>query len=165
MSDEVDVRPEDALQVAQRALAKANELDEQYGDTVAELEESVTALELRLSEMDDDRQYDERTLDEKVGMVREHGFEKATQHGGRTQLTYDDVMWEVFDGEPSPSHCYKLIRLAAGLSDGADTGSEVPGFRARDPDTGTYHLAVDADRAKDGVAFYSENKAHSEGGR
>jgi len=158
--DGPDVRPEDAVRVAQRALAKVNDLE----GRVDELEETVTAAELRLSELDEDRSYEALSLDEKIGIVREHAFEKATDRGGRTTLDYDDIMWEIFDGNPGTKHCYKLIRRAAGLDD-EKTGSEIPGFRARDPDGGVYHLAVDAEEAKRGAAFFPENKTGSEGGR
>ncbi|MFW5903711.1 MAG: hypothetical protein ACOCS7_03130, partial [Halolamina sp.] len=81
---------------------------------------------------------------------------------GRATLDYDDVMWSVFDGEPGPNHCYKLLRLAAGLTDAGDnerpTGGEIPGFRCRDPDGENYHLAVDAADAQRGAAFYPGNK-------
>lgn len=169
--DQPDVRPEDALQVAQRALAKVNGLEDELAekdDRLDDLEEQLTSMRLRLSEHDEDRAYHERTLDEKVGLVREHAFERAANGHGRATLDYDDVMWEVFDGEPSPSHCYKLLKLAAGLKSADEdrpTGGEIPGFRCRDPDSGNYHLAVDAEDAKRGAAFYSENKASAEGGR
>lgn len=168
---ESDVRPEDALQVAQRALAKVNDLEDELAETddrLDDLEEKLTAATLRLSEIDDERAYQERTLDEKIGMVREHAFERAANGHGRATLDYDDIMWEVFDGEPSPSHCYKLLRLAAGLTDSDSdrpTGGDIPGFSCRDPDNGNYHLAVDASEAKRGAAFYSENKAVAEEGR
>lgn len=157
------VRPEDALQVAQRALAKANELSgeldelrEEYDDIV----EDLMTIQLRLSEIDENRPYESLTLDEKVGMVREHGFNKALDRGGRAKLDYDDVMWEVFDGRPGTKHCYKLIRLAAGLDDDQRTGSNFPGFKARDPDNDSYHLAVDAEQAKRSRAFFPENKGN-----
>lgn len=41
MSEELDVRPEDALQVAQRALQKCNELE----DRTADLEERIDECE------------------------------------------------------------------------------------------------------------------------
>jgi len=163
-----DVRPEDAVQIAQRALAKVNELERDLEDLRDEHEDAVenlAALQLRVSEQDEDRDYESLTLDEKIGMVREHGFQKAADGHGKTTLTYHDIMWEVFDGQPGNNHCYKLIRLAAGLDDGCETGSEISGFTARDPDDGTYHLAVDAESAKQSRAFYSRNKAAAEGGR
>lgn len=151
-----DVTPQDALAIAQQALQKANEVDD-VADEIDDLRERVVALELRLSELDDDTEYQSLTLDQKVGMVRQHGFNKATDGHGRATLDYSDIEWEVFDGEPGTNHCYKLIRLAAGLDD-EKTGSEYPGFTARDPDGDNYHLAIDADRAKQNAEFYSRNK-------
>lgn len=158
MSDGPDVTPEDALAVAQRALSKTNELGE-LETQVEDLQERVVALELRLSEYSDERDYRDLTLDDKIGMVREHAFNKAAGSGGRTKLDYSDVMWEVFDGEPSADHCYKLMRLAAG---GEDTDS-IPGFKMANPDTGNKHLRVDADRAKSHVMFSSAKKDSSGG--
>jgi hypothetical protein len=170
--DGVDIRPEDALQVAQRALAKANEhdkLEDEIGrldGQIDELRERVVALELRQSEMDDDRPYEARSLDEKVGMVREYGYQKALKTHGKTTLDYSDIEWEVFDGKPGSKHCYKLIRRAAGIEDDdKKTGSNFPGFTARDPADGNYHLAVNAEAAKESVAFCSEKKTSSEGVR
>lgn len=170
MSDDIDVRPEDALQVAQRALAKVNEMEDDYEQRIGKLEEELMEVQLRLSEIDEDRPYESLSLDEKVGMVREHGYTKARDGHGRAQLYYDDIMWSVFDGQPGNSHCYKLIRLAAGLTetddhDGRPTGSEFPGFKARDPDSDNYHLAVDAQKAKKSAAFSSQNKTDASGGR
>jgi hypothetical protein len=166
MSDGPDVRPEDALQVAQRALAKINE----YEDRVDDLEGDVMELQLRLSEIDENRPYEALSLDEKIGMVREHAYKKARDGHGKAMLDYDDIMWEIFDGEPGNNLCYKLIRLAAGLTDNDDggdrpTGSKFPGFKARDPDGGNYHLAVDAEEAKQSAAFSSRNKTTPAGGR
>jgi len=156
-----DVTAEDALHIAKRALRKANEVDD-LRDNVDELDDELTALKCRLSERDDDTAYESLTLEEKVGMVREHGYKKASNGHGRAMLDYSDVMWEVFDGEPGNNHCYKLIRLAAGLED-ADTGSETPGFTARDPDGQSYHLAIDAAKAKAEFGFYPRNKTEQAG--
>jgi len=167
-----DITPEDALQVAQRALEKVLTLEGEIEDLQAkhaEAEEELTALRLRLQEQDEDRPYESLTLDEKVGMVREHGYRKALNGHGKTTLDYDDIMWEVFSGKPGTKHCYKLIRLAAGVTGGEDakrpTGGEVPGFRARDPAGDNFHLAVDAEAAQQGAAFFPENKTATEGVR
>lgn len=166
MTDGADLTAEDAVRVAQRALERVNEL-EALEDEVEELREELTAVQLRLSERDDDRPYEQLTLDEKIGMVREHAFERATDSNGLARLTYDDIMWEVFDGEPGAKHCYKLMRRAAGDTEDEqeDMDAGVPGFCVRDPDGGTKHIAVNADRAKRGAAFFPENKTASEGGR
>ncbi|MDR9432148.1 MAG: hypothetical protein RI568_15815 [Natronomonas sp.] len=163
---------EDVLQVAQRALAKVNELEDDLEELRARREEDaeeLTALKLRMQEHDEETPYAQLTLDDKIGMVREHAFRKAAGGHGRATLDYDDVMWSVFDGEPGPNHCYKLLRLAAGLTDTDDDGNdrpvggEIPGFQCRDPAGENYHLAVDAEEAKRGVAFYPGNKDSLEG--
>lgn len=155
MSDP-DVQPEDALQVAQRALSKIADLErtvEEQAGRIDEFEEDLTAVTLRLSAFDEDRAYDALTRDDKVGRVREHGFERSVDGGGTATLDYNDIQWGVFDGEPSADHCYTLMRLAA----------DADGFAVRDPDGRSKHLAVDAAEAKRGAAFSSANNAGSEG--
>lgn len=170
MTDDIDVQPEDALEVAQRALAKINELEqecEDRADRVAAFEEELTSVKLRLSEIDDDRDYEALTTDEKVGMVREHAFQKAADGHGRAKLDYSAIKWEVFDGEPGNNHCYRLMRLAAGNDDDEQTDFDAGavGFKHCDPDDGNQHLAVNAERAKRSPAFYSRNKTATEGER
>jgi hypothetical protein len=150
MSEE-DVSARDALAIAQRALAKANRVDELEGE-IEQLREDVTSLELRLSEHDDDRDYAELTRDDKVGMVREHAFQKASRGSGVAALDYDDIMWEVFGGEPSADHCYTLMKLAA----------DVRGFEVKTPASGNRSLTVDAKEAKRGAVFSSANKTDLE---
>lgn len=156
-----DVTAEDALNIAQQALQKANEVDD-LRERVQELEDELTAVKMRQQERDENTEYDQLTLDEKVGMVRQHGYRKATNGHGKATLDYDDIMWGVFEGEPGTKHCYKLIRRAAGLTD-QKTGSDQLGFTARDPDGGNYHLAIDADRAKETVSLFPENKTEPAG--
>lgn len=162
----------DALQVAQRALAKVNGLEDDLAGLQTDYDDVVdrlVALELRLEERDENTAYADLSLDEKVGKVREHAFSKAADGTGKAALDYDDIMWEVFDGEPGANHCYKLMHLAAGEEDddtaqkSIDNGS--PGFAVRNPSKGNRHLAVDARKAKRGVAFFSGNKAPQEEGR
>ena len=155
MSEDDDVSARDALAIAQRALGKANGLEADLDEATAEIErlrEDVTSLELRLSEHDDDRDYAELTRDDKVGMVREHAFEKAARGSGVAALDYDDIMWEVFDGEPSADHCYTLMKLAA----------DIRGFEEKTPASGNRSLTVDAKEAKRGAVFSSANKTDME---
>jgi len=166
MSDNDDVSARDALAIAQRALARVNEFEDRVDQLEAqrgELQEDLTGVKLRLSEIDEERPYESLSIDEKVGMVREHAFRKATDRSGRAKLDYDDVMYEVFDGKPGSKHCYKLIRLAAGLEADEKTGSEMLGFTARNPSGGNYHLAVDAAEAKRGEVFFPRTKTDSGG--
>ncbi|MFC7323224.1 hypothetical protein ACFQMF_01385 [Halorubrum rutilum] len=150
MSDE-DVSARDALAIAQRALAKANRVDD-LEDEINELQEEVAVLELRLSEFDDDRDYQQLSRAERVGLVREHAFQKATAGSGVAALDYDDIKWEVFEGEPSADYCYTLMQLAA----------DVRGFEVRTPANGNRSLTVDAQEAKRGAVFSSANKTASE---
>lgn len=153
--DEPDVRPEDALQVAQRALQKANELEQEnreLKDELADHRDRLTSLELRYSEFDEDRSYEDLDRDGRVGRVREHAYQRATEGHGRTTLDYNDVMWSVFDGEPSADYSYKLMRLAA----------RAPGFTFKNPDGKGKKLLVDAEKARRGASFSSANKTSSE---
>ena len=162
------ITPEDALQVAQRALAKVNDLEDDLEALRADHDEAIeelTKLKLWASEFDTDRSYDQLSRDEKIGKVREHAFEKATNtSSGRTKLVWDDIQWEVFDGEPSRGHCYDLLRLAAGSGDAAqrDLREGAVGFRYREPESGTIHLAVDAELAKRHRQSFAANKTRSE---
>ena len=141
MSEQPDVRPEDALQVAQRALAKANRVDE-LDEEIAELTDRLTALELRVSEFDDDRPYQNLSRDDKIGMVREYAFERATSGRGRT-FDVNDIREGLFDGKASRDHCYDLMRWS----------SEARGFEYREPSGGNYHLRVDPDEARRGRLY------------
>jgi len=151
-----DISAEDALQVAQRALQKANEnasRADELKDEIDDLREELTAQGLRLSEINDERDYAALTLDDKVGMVREHAYRRAVDGHGKHAMDYNDVMWEVFDGEPGAKHCYKLMRLAG----------EAEGFDHVDPADDSQQLRVDAAAAQRGPAFFSENKTAGEG--
>ncbi|QLG47915.1 hypothetical protein [Natrinema halophilum] len=159
MTEGPNVRPKDALQVAQRALQKCNELEENLKDLRADhadMLEELTAMQLRLSEIDDDTDYRDLSLDTKVGMVREHAYQKAVNGHGRAALTYDDVMWEVFDGEPGNNHCYRLLRRAAGYNNDGEQIHDIPGFNL-DESSRPMKLTVNASEAKAGVAFSSRN--------
>ena len=88
MSDDApDVTAKDALAVAQRALAKANEIEE-LRERLDELEDELTAHRVRLAEHDEDRPYDALTRDDKIGMIREHVLRKALD-SGRPGATLD----------------------------------------------------------------------------
>lgn len=152
MSDEMpDITAEDALDVAQRALKKANRVDE-LEERVRELEEETAALNLRLSELDEERDYTELSRDDKIGIVREELFRRATEGRGRT-MDYTDVRDAVFDGEPSPAHCYDLMNWAA----------DADGFEFRESDKKNDHLVVDPTKARRSSAFYSAKKDVAEG--
>jgi len=161
MSTEPSITPKDALSVAQQALKKANEVDD-LRSRIDDLETELASLRLRYENHDENRDYSSYSLGEKVDIVRQHGYEVAQSGHGKATLTYKNVMHGAFNGEPGAKHCYKLMRMAAGVEP-EETGSNFPGFTFRDPDGGTMQLAVDAERAKAGLDFFGENKNSSEG--
>ena len=169
MSEDHDITPADALQVAQRALAKVNDLESELETLRADHEDAVeelTKLRLWTSEFETDRTYESLGKDAKIGMVREHAFERALDNGGRGKIDYKDVKWGVFNGEPGASHCYNLLRWAAGEDEAAqrDIRSGTVGFRYRNPDSGNIHLAVDADLAKRESSLFAQKKDAQESG-
>jgi hypothetical protein len=150
--DQPNVTARDAVEIAQRALGKANRVDDLETE-LDQLRDDLAAMQLRFSEHDDDQSYENLSLDAKIGMVREHAFTKATDTNGRATLDYDDVQWEVFDGPPPyPMHCYKLLRLAA----------QARGFTYEEA-ASPKRLTVDAQEARRGAVFYPENKTGEEG--
>lgn len=149
MTDDIQVRPEDALQVAQRAMARINDLE----DDVDDLRERLVELELRLSEVDENRSYAELTMDEKVGIVRERAYQMAAESHGRAALDYTDIRWTCFDGEPSESTAYRLLRRAAGYDNDGNRRQDVPGFEL-DENSRPMTLKVNAEAAKQSVAFF-----------
>ena len=156
MSDnDIDVRPEDALQVAQRALTKVNEQEEKIAAQeaeIADLRNELQALSARTAEASD---FDDLDRDTRVGAIREHVIKRAQEQNGRAAIDYNGVMWEVFDGEPSKGYCYKLMRLAA----------QGTGFDVRDPSDGNQQLTVNLDAMNDAPGLSRVNTPVAEGGQ
>jgi len=154
MSDnDIDITPEDALQVAQRALSKVNEQEERIDakdETIAELRDRVQALE---ASQPDQAEFDDLDRDTRVGAIREHIIKRAQEQGGRAALDYNGIMWEVFDGEPSKGYCYKLMKLAA----------QGAGFDTNDPDEGNKRLVVNLDAVNDLAGVSRVNTPAREG--
>jgi len=144
----VQITPEDALQVAQRALQRANEIEldvEDLRETVKAQHERIVALEAR---QEDTSEYDTLDRDTKVGMLREHVVERARQQHGLAAIDYNDVQWGVFDGEPSADHCYTLMQLAANAD----------GFEYENPDGENKRLTVNIDATNPVLGFSRANK-------
>lgn len=168
MSDQPDVRPEDALSVAQNNASRVTDLEETVENLVDRLddqERKLTQAMLRLSERDE-KDYADLTVGEKVERLRAHAYRRAKAGAGRTTLDYQDVMWEVFDGKPGAKHCYKLMRLAADYDDGTRE-SQFPGIEWQTPNRSNYRIVANADVLEaHRQEFFPENKAtHGEGGR
>jgi len=141
MSSQPQVTPEDAVQVAQRALQKVNEQQEIIND----LQQRVTELEASQPDTSD---YDSLDRDDKVGLVREHLIKRAHDGNGRAAVDYKDVKFAVFDGEPSADHCYTLMQIAGQAS----------GFNCEDPSGGNKRLTVNSKETKPNTGFSHANK-------
>ena len=159
--DDVQDLAEDAIQVAQRALAKTldeEEAREEFLEKLADVRQENERLTERVAELEakvstDGRAYETLTRDEKVGMVREHLYKRARAGSGWFKIDYDAIRWEVFDGEPSADHCYTLMELAAAAD----------GFYHKDPENENQYVAVDLDEANAGAAFsHANNRTHQE---
>lgn len=137
------ITAEDAVQVAQRALQTVNELQSDIEDLRQEnqeLRQRVTELEAAQPDASD---YESLDRDDKVGLVRQHLLRKARDNNGRAQITYNGVRWEVFDGEPSPAHCYTLLEQAAN-EPGFTFGTDADDNKALKVDTAETTLEKDA---------------------
>jgi len=113
VSSQPGITAEDAIQVAQRALRKVNEVESELSRLREEnehLRQRVTELEVAQPDADD---YTSLDRDAKVGMIRQHALAKADDNSGLAQLDYHAIRWEVFNGEPSCGHSYDLMEQAA----------------------------------------------------
>ena len=102
------------IQQHKQALGRITELEEQLGEVGDERERLIFRVgKLESALPDADSEYDTLSRDEKASLVTAHIMERAYASNGKAALTYNDVQWSVFDGEPSPSHCYTLMKMAA----------------------------------------------------
>lgn len=102
------------LQQHQQALERISELEaevQEYADDRERLIFRIGKLEECLPDERDE--YDSYTREDKVSLVKSHLLERAYARDGKASADYDDVIWGVFDGEPSRDHAYTLMELAA----------------------------------------------------
>lgn len=114
-----DLRPEDvraAIDIAKSAKQESLAVREEFG----ELEDEVDRLRFRCGKLQAvidalaEDPYDHLSKDEKVALVRNDLIERAERSRNATAtLDYEDIVWGVFDGEPSTRHAYDLLELAA----------------------------------------------------
>lgn len=150
-----DITPQDALAIAQDALERLNELETRVTTLETEnhhLRTETGALKAALEDAQD-RPYDALTIDEKVRHVRHELYQRGQSNGRHAEMTYDDVMWSVFDGRPSADHCYKLMELAG----------DTTGFTYHDGTVGQKRVEVDITQANTPAGFSSANNAAVEG--
>lgn len=143
--------PRDAVELARTAIQRVNELEDTVQDqheTIQRQQEQIERLQAALPDRTDYAQLDKDT---KIGMVREHLVNRAQEQGGKAKIDYQGIQWEVFDGEPSPYHCYELMEKA---------GQE-DGFDYQEPSNENNRLTVDLSqktRTGSETGFLRENK-------
>lgn len=139
-----------ARKIAQTALQEKSALEDHVDDLEAEIERlEYRVAELEVATPDETTDYSELSQDEKIGRVRQELMQRANAApSGKAQIEYKDVLWSVFDGEPSAGHVYNLMK-SAGRADG---------FEYADPTDGNKRVTVDVDAVKDEAAFSPVNK-------
>jgi len=94
-----------------RFRCKPNGRTAEHADDRERLIFRIGKLEECLPEERDD--YETYTREDKVSLLKSHLLERAYARDGKASADYDDVIWGVFDGEPSRDHAYTLMELAA----------------------------------------------------
>lgn len=159
------VNAQDAIAVAQRALARVNELEaavDELRDEKDALEADVERLASLLGRRPENTPYGEQTRAERVLELQIALARKARKHGGKAAYHYTDVL-ALFDEQPSDGYAYKLMRCAAEFD--PDTGdSETDGFEFGEFN-GTKALRANWDAVSDEAVVHGvKNPAGDEGG-
>lgn len=88
-------------------------------DAIERLEETVEEQQDRIAELEElvnpdpaDVEYAQLTKDQKVFKIRKHLIEDAAKTNGVSRMVYREIK-ALFDGHPSPGHCYDLMKQAA----------------------------------------------------
>lgn len=124
-------------------------------------EERIEDLEDRLADMEElvdpdpgHTDYAQLTPDQKVHRVRKHLAQEAAK-GNRPTMQYNDVKW-LFDGHPSPGHCYDLMERAA-EADGYTYDTSGHGNQQ-----GQKRVRVNLDAVNDETLIHAANNATSD---
>jgi len=125
-------------------------------DRIQDLERENNELRRQLAEVQSEvnpdpgsKAYSELTRDEKVHRVRRQLVDYAqSDHSGKASMKYREIK-ALFDGQPSPGHCYDLMRLAG----------ELDGFTYDENGDGNKRIRVDVEAVKDERCFHGANKA------
>ncbi|WP_224338236.1 hypothetical protein [Haloprofundus halobius] len=126
-------------------------------DWIDELEAENERLSTRLAELEqlvspdpESVAYEQLTRSQKVHRVRKKLVERAaSRQTGKSQMEYKDVKW-LFDGHPSPGHCYDLMRLAGKLE----------GFSYETSDDRSNRVLVNLEGVNDETLIHAANNAH-----
>ena len=98
-------------------------------------------------------EYDQLARSHKVNRIRTTLAETAARSNGKDAMKYKEVMM-LFDGHPSPGHCYDLMERAAHLD----------GFAYDDGRDGEKRIRVNLPDVNDETLIHAANKATTLGG-
>lgn len=145
MSDALEKRV-DAL--SRRLDWQQEQIDERE-TRIKELEDRVAELEQLVDPDPGATTYDQLTKEQKVAKLRKTLLRNAMNQGGASTMKYKAVM-SLFNGHPSPGHCYDLMERA-GEMDGYtyETGGHGKGQK---------RIRVDADAVKDDGLIHAVKK-------
>jgi len=154
MSGEDDGPDTDTLvQVHESRLDALNDTIERLETALDEQAERIRELETLVNPDPGSTAYDQLSKDQKVNHLRQHLVDVAeAEVNGKTSMQYREVK-ALFDGHPSPGHCYDLMRAAATLD----------GFEYDANQSGNKRIRVDAGAVKDDRYFHAANKDRGEG--
>jgi len=152
----------DDTELNKRVLVLEQRLDSMFEHTedlekrIVDLERENNELRRQLAEVQSQvnpnpasKEYDELTRDEKVHKVRRQLVEYAqSDHSGKSSMKYREIK-ALFDGYPSPGHCYDLMKHA----------SRLDGFTYDENGEGNKRIRVDLEAVKDERCFHGANKA------
>lgn len=145
MSDDMEKR----VQILEQRLDSMYEWVEELERSNSELTRQVDELHELVNPDPGSVEYDQLTKAQKVRRIRETLVDNAGKRGV-SQLKYKEVMM-LFDGHPSPGHCYDLMERAA----------EAEGFaydKAGQGD-GDKRVRVKTDDVNDETLFHAANNA------
>lgn len=117
-------------------------------DRVENLEERVAELEKVVDPDPGTTEYEQLTKSQKVHRIRKTLVENAARTNGRDGMKYKAVM-TLFNGHPSPGHCYDLMERA-GYADG---------FAYDESAGGEKRIQVDVADVNDETLVHAANKA------
>ncbi|WP_224450552.1 hypothetical protein [Haloprofundus salilacus] len=125
-------------------------------DHIDELEAENERLSERLAELEqlvsphpESVTYGQLTRSQKVHRIRNKLVDDAaSRQTKKSQMVYKDVKW-LFDGHPSPGHCYDLMRLAG----------ELEGFSYETGDNRSNRVIVNLAAVNDETLIHAANNA------
>lgn len=137
------------VQIHETRLDAMSDAIDRLEDKVEEYEERISELEELVNPDPADTDYEQLTKAQKVYKVRQHLIQDAARSNGVSRMTYREVK-ALFNGHPSPGHCYDLMEQAA----------EIDGYvYDQAGGDGQKRVRVTLDAVKDDTLIHAANKA------